>query len=582
MRKKAPVIIGLILLVLFVAIPRGARVVTYRLPYASQNLELAVFDRAPKQQKLIRRHLKNNLDKLSLSRAPRKGNLVLMIPATKGGKELRIPASPKPLKRRVSLVSIAENESEVRIAAPSRRKNISRSKPIVVAALKMENKIIAQAALAQSAQMANPSPGSSLMPILFAGDADKASTVADASVSGQGGAPVAQDKGYCAGGCGSQNCGREPCKSNCPVACAPTATPTREPWTPTPTPPPDSTPGNRTDRCYGLREPIAVCATVNGVNALCCENGEQCCGRRGCCPAGAECIDPVNGNCCAVGQNVCRTGFAPGDVSCAPSGTTQCSHTYPDGTSVYNWCCPAGQECENSSPGLCVTPTATPSTTPTQTATATVSATNTSQPSATSTSSPTASATGTAPNAPTDTPAVAPTQTATVAPTSTAIPTQPAATATPWPTGTVPVSPSVVPTTIVPTIVPTSGASSSSQTSSQSSSTTSVSCGDGVCDSANENDISCCQDCGGCGSTSSMACNYNNVCETNEQPSECAADCNCGNGTCDSHTGETAGNCCMDCGGCMTSSSSSADSCNDNGSCDIGESVAGCPGDCSA
>lgn len=79
-----------------------------------------------------------------------------------------------------------------------------------------------------------------------------------------------------------------------------------------------------------------------------------------------------------------------------------------------------------------------------------------------------------------------------------------------------------------------------------------ISCGDAVCD-ASEVGI-CTADCGSGGS------NNNND------------DAVCGNGTCESTKGETASTCSSD---CLTPAT-----CNNNGTCDAGETTANCAADC--
>jgi hypothetical protein len=93
-------------------------------------------------------------------------------------------------------------------------------------------------------------------------------------------------------------------------------------------------------------------------------------------------------------------------------------------------------------------------------------------------------------------------------------------------------------------------------------------CGDGVC--AVSEISTCAQDCG------AAQCNNNGTCDTGESNATCPGDCpaaSCNNdNVCGA--GETMANCPHDCGG--------AAGCNNNGTCDTGETNMSCPNDCPA
>jgi hypothetical protein len=94
-------------------------------------------------------------------------------------------------------------------------------------------------------------------------------------------------------------------------------------------------------------------------------------------------------------------------------------------------------------------------------------------------------------------------------------------------------------------------------------------CGNGVCDSASgENCGACAKDC---------------ACKSSEECSQNACRTRCGNGTCEAALSENCGSCAKDCGCISAIEECAQNACRlrcGNGTCDPGEGCAGCPNDC--
>ncbi len=100
-----------------------------------------------------------------------------------------------------------------------------------------------------------------------------------------------------------------------------------------------------------------------------------------------------------------------------------------------------------------------------------------------------------------------------------------------------------------------------------------ASCGNGLCETqSGENQLICPQDCTGTGT-----CNGNGICEVGEDQTSCPSDCAGTPVTCNNDSictpPETTANCPTDC---------PPAACNNNGVCDTGETTANCPTDCPA